>query len=98
VILFVPQEVSEITARSDGAAGGGLYFAAFTFVNKSAMACSPLIIGFALSAAAYNPQLRSAAAANTITFLFIGLPALAFILSAILLRIYVRSPLPAPTS
>ncbi len=90
VILYVPQEVSEITGLSDGDAGGGLYFAAFTFVNKSAMALSPLAIGFALSAAAYNPAERTAAGAGTITFLFIGLPALAFILSALLLRLYTK--------
>lgn len=90
VILFVPQEVSDVTGHSDGDAGGGLYFAAFTFVNKSAMALSPLAIGFALSAAGYNPAERTVVAANTITFLFVGLPALAFILSALLLRAYTK--------
>lgn len=91
VILFVPQEVSEITGHRDDDAGGGLYFAAFTFVNKSAMALSPLVIGVALSAAGYMPEARTTTGSNTITFLFVGLPALAFILSAILLRAYARS-------
>ncbi|MFZ5530830.1 MAG: MFS transporter, partial [Pseudomonadota bacterium] len=85
VILFVPQEVAAVTGASEG-----LYFAAFTFVNKSAMALSPLAIGLVLSAAAYNPAQRTEQAAQAITFLFIGLPALAFLLSAVLLRVYTR--------
>jgi Na+/melibiose symporter-like transporter len=48
VILFVPQEVAFTTGGKD--TEEGLYFAAFTFVNKSAMACAPLVIGVALSA------------------------------------------------
>lgn len=86
VILFVPQEVSDLT----GDAGGdtGLYFAAFTFVNKSAMAAAPLVIGFALKLAGYKPQSVTTAAKETIVFLFVGLPAMAFTVSAILLRLY----------
>lgn len=90
VILFVPQEVSDVTGHTEGDAGGGLYFAAFTFVNKSAMACAPLLIGLSLSAAGYAPGTRTPNAVATITFLFIGLPALAFIVSALLLRFYTK--------
>jgi Na+/melibiose symporter-like transporter len=91
VILFVPQEVSRAT--QDAEHEGGLYFAAFTFVNKSAMACAPLVIGIALSLAHYQPAPAPATqlAKNTITFLFVGLPGIAFLLSLILLRIYRRS-------
>lgn len=88
VILFVPQEISFATA--DSSAEEGLYFAAFTFVNKSAMACAPLVIGVALSFAGYSAQSHSAGVANTISALFIGLPAAAFLASLLLLRVYVR--------
>ena len=88
VILFVPQEISFATA--DSSAEEGLYFAAFTFVNKSAMACAPLVIGVALSFAGYSAQSHSVGVANTISALFIGLPAAAFLVSLMLLRLYVR--------
>lgn len=86
VILFVPQEVSDLTGQEPG--DTGLYFAAFTFVNKSAMAAVPLVIGLALKLAGYNPQAITAAARETIVFLFLVMPALAFTASAILLRRY----------
>jgi Na+/melibiose symporter-like transporter len=89
VILFVPQEVS-FTTKGAGTEEG-LYFAAFTFVNKSAMACAPLVIGLALSFADYKPAERNAAVSHTITFLFVGLPALAFLISAVLLKVYARA-------
>lgn len=89
VILFVPQEVS-FTTKGAGSEEG-LYFAAFTFVNKSAMACAPLVIGVALSFADYKPAERTASVSNTITFLFVGLPAFAFMISAVLLRLYARA-------
>ncbi len=88
VILFVPQEISFATA--DSGAEEGLYFAAFTFVNKSAMACAPLVIGVALSLAGYQAQSHSVSVAHTISGLFIGLPAAAFLVSLLLLRAYVR--------
>ena len=88
VILFVPQEISFATA--DSAAEEGLYFAAFTFINKSAMACAPLVIGVALSLAGYSVQSHSPGVAHTISALFIGLPAAAFLVSLLLLRAYVR--------
>lgn len=88
VILYVPQEISFATEATK--ADEGLYFAAFTFVNKSAMACAPLIIGLALSFAHYQPQIRVPAVANTISALFIGLPAIAFTISLLLLRVYTR--------
>jgi len=89
VILFVPQEVAFTTGIKS--AEEGLYFAAFTFVNKSAMACAPLVIGLALSAAGYVPTERTAAVRQTISFLFVAVPALAFFMSAILLRLYTRA-------
>ena len=89
VILFVPQEIS-FTTKGAGSEEG-LYFAAFTFVNKSAMACAPLVIGLALSFADYKPAERNAAVSHTITFLFVGLPALAFLVSAVLLKVYART-------
>jgi glycoside/pentoside/hexuronide:cation symporter, GPH family len=90
VILFVPQEVSDVTGQGEGDAGGGLYFAAFTFVNKSAMAFSPLVIGLVLSSVGYDPAQRTRAVAQGVTFLFVALPALAFLISALLLRLYTR--------
>lgn len=88
VILFVPQEIS--FATKDSTAEEGLYFAAFTFVNKSAMACAPLVIGLALSFAGYRVGARESAVAHTISVLFIALPAAAFIASLLLLARYVR--------
>ncbi len=93
VILFVPQEVAFTTGSKD--TEEGLYFAAFTFVNKSAMACAPLVIGVALSLAGYNPTERVASVAHTITILFVAVPALAFLCSALLLRVYSRSTVAA---
>lgn len=93
VILFVPQEVSDLTGAEPG--DTGLYFAAFTFVNKSAMAAVPLVIGFALKIAGYNPQAITTAAKDTIIFLFMGMPVIAFVASAILLHLYRQK---APTS
>jgi GPH family glycoside/pentoside/hexuronide:cation symporter len=89
VILFVPQEVAFTTGGKD--TEEGLYFAAFTFVNKSAMACAPLVIGVALSLAGYNPAQRVASVGQTITLLFVGVPALAFLVSAILLKYYTKA-------
>jgi GPH family glycoside/pentoside/hexuronide:cation symporter len=89
VILFVPQEVAFTTGSKS--AEEGLYFAAFTFVNKSAMACAPLVIGVALSAAGYVPVERTVAVSQTISFLFVAVPALAFFISAVLLRFYTRA-------
>lgn len=88
VILFVPQEISFATA--DSTAEEGLYFAAFTFVNKSAMACAPLVIGLALSFAGYSVHSHSVGVANTISAIFIGLPAAAFLVSLLLLRVYIK--------
>lgn len=96
VILFVPQEVSLLTGSEDSEEG--LFFAAFTFVNKSAMACAPLVIGFGLKLAGYLPQSRDVRVSHTISFLFIGLPALAFAISLALLVYYRRRFVPRPTS
>jgi len=90
VIFFVPQEVSEVTGIEEGDAGGGLYFAAFTFVNKSAMALAPLVIGVALKAVGYNPTIRETHVTHTISALFIAAPFLAFFTSALLLHFYVK--------
>ena len=88
VILFVPQEISFATA--DSAAEEGLYFAAFTFVNKSAMACAPLVIGVVLSFVGYSVQSHSESVARAISGLFIGLPAAAFLVSLVLLWFYTK--------
>lgn len=96
VILFIPQEVSLLTGTENSEEG--LFFAAFTFVNKSAMACAPLVIGFALKITGYLPQSREATVSHTISFLFIGLPALAFVISLALLVYYRRRFAPRPTS
>lgn len=88
VILFVPQEISFATA--DSAAEEGLYFAAFTFVNKSAMACAPLVIGVVLSFVGYSAQSHSEGVARAISGLFIGLPAAAFLVSLVLLWFYTK--------
>lgn len=86
VILFVPQEVSRIAQENEG-----VYFAAFTFVNKSAMAAAPLLIGVALSAAGYKPDISSETVSATITGLFIGAPLLAFAFSLALLTRYAKN-------
>lgn len=93
VILFVPQEVSLTThhAGSDE----GLYFAAFTFVNKSAMALPPLVIGVGLKSVGYSAAVRSQSSVAMISLLFIALPAAAFLVSALVLAYYPRLMRPA---
>ncbi len=88
VILFVPQEVS-LTTHHVGS-DEGLYFAAFTFVNKSAMALPPLVIGVGLKSVGYSATVRSEASVIMISLLFIALPAAAFLVSAVTLGFYSR--------
>jgi Na+/melibiose symporter-like transporter len=88
VILFVPQEVS-LTTHHVGS-DEGLYFAAFTFVNKSAMALPPLVIGVGLKSVGYSAAVRSEASIVMISLLFIALPAAAFLVSALSLGYYTR--------
>lgn len=86
VILFVPQEVS-LTTHHVGS-DEGLYFAAFTFVNKSATALPPLVIGVGLKSVGYSATVHSEASVVMISLLFIALPAAAFLVSAITLAFY----------
>jgi len=93
VILFVPQEVS-LTTHHVGS-DEGLYFAAFTFVNKSAMALPPLVIGVGLKSVGYSATVRSDASLLMIALLFVALPAAAFLASALTLAFYSRMMRPA---
>ncbi|MCX7632636.1 MAG: MFS transporter [Turneriella sp.] len=88
LLLYVPLEVAHTTA--DPQREAGIIFAAFTFANKSAMALPPLVIGFALKAAHYQPQVRTPLSVATISALFIIVPMLAFLCSALLLLYYRR--------
>jgi GPH family glycoside/pentoside/hexuronide:cation symporter len=88
VIVFVPQEVA-LTTHHVGS-DEGLYFAAFTFVNKSAMALPPLVIGVGLKSVGYSAAIRSESSVVMISLLFIALPAAAFVVSAVTLAFYSR--------
>jgi len=85
VILFVPQEVSRLARENEG-----VYFAAFTFINKSAMAAAPLIIGLVLGLAGYKPDLRTDSISTAINMLFIATPLAAFVISLWLLTRYAK--------
>lgn len=96
VILFVPQEVSFTTQHAGS--DEGLYFAAFTFVNKSAMALPPLVIGVGLKSVGYSATVQSHDAVIMISLLFIALPATAFFVSALTLAFYRRLMLRVPSA
>lgn len=96
VIVFVPQEVSLTTQQSGS--DEGLYFAAFTFVNKSAMALPPLVIGVGLKSVGYSAAIQSRESVLMISLLFIALPAVAFLVSAVTLAFYRQLMRPGPTA
>ncbi len=92
LLFFVPQEVSFVT--SSQTQDEGIYFAAFMFVNKSSMALAPLVIGLGLKAVDYSPIVRTPQGSMMITVLFIAVPGLAFLASALFLRAFMRLSAP----
>ncbi len=63
----------------------GIYFAVFTFVNKSAMGAAAFLIGLALQLSGFKAgALQTALAQQTIRFLFTVGPFLCFLVAAIL--------------
>ena len=87
--------------RRTGIRREGVYAGAYSFVEKTAMALGPLLIGLILAAVGFDPKAAQAGvvqAATAVDGVFLGaavLPALLYALSCVPLAFYRLDPVPA---